>query len=47
MSKEYEECKNAIESLIRKENALKAQLREIEKIKKDCILILFWDKVGD
>lgn len=40
MSKEYQECKQAIEKLNIKENVLKAQLREIQDIKKECIKIL-------
>lgn len=40
MNKEYQECKKAIEKLNTKENVLKAQLREIENIKKECIKIL-------
>lgn len=40
MSKEYQECKQAIENLNIKENVLKAQLKEIQDIKKECIKIL-------
>lgn len=40
MSKEYIECKQAIKILNIKENVLKAQLREIQEIKKECIKIL-------
>ena len=40
MSKEYQECKQAIEKLNIKENVLKAQLKEIQDIKKECIKIL-------
>ena len=47
MSRAYEECKSAIESLIRKENTLKFQLREIEKVKEECIKILIKSLVED
>lgn len=40
MSKEYQECKQAIEKLNIKENVLKVQLREIQDMKKECIKIL-------
>lgn len=40
MSKEYQECKQAIEKLNIKENVLKTQLKEIQDIKKECIKIL-------
>lgn len=40
MSKEYQKCKQAIEKLNIKENVLKAQLKEIQDIKKECIKIL-------
>ena len=40
MSKEFLECKKAIEELKRIERILKRRLKQIEETKKDMILIL-------
>lgn len=40
MSESFEKAKKTIEVLIRKENSLETELREVRKTKKECLMIL-------